>query len=392
MEKVYDYAIAGGGIVGLSTALHLQQSGKNVLVLEKEKTPGQHQSGRNSGVIHSGIYYQPNSFKSNLCIRGRELLIDFLNEQNIPHRIEGKIVVDHNVDKILNLLSRSEALNMSGVKVLEKNDIQKIEPYCKFDNALFVPQAGVVDYKVVTEAIADKFVSLGGDIHFFENLKTIETHKGLKHLSTNRKNYEASFFINCAGLFSDVVALQDNLEPELKIIPFRGEYYVIDESKSHLVNNMIYPISNPDLPFLGIHLTKTVDNHVEAGPNAVLALAKEGYKWTNINLKEFAGTAGYKGMWKLGKKYFKTGISEMYRSLNKRVFLKEILEYIPNIEMNDLKPRVSGVRAQAVSSSGDLVDDFVFQEGEQSLHVLNSPSPAATASFAIGEHIAKKVI
>jgi L-2-hydroxyglutarate oxidase len=391
MTKVYDYAIVGGGIVGLSTALHLQKSGRSVLVLEKEKTPGQHQSGRNSGVIHSGIYYQPNSFKSNLCIRGRELLIDFLNVESIPYRIEGKIVVDNDINKITNLLSRSQSLNMDGVEVLEKSDIQKVEPYCKFDNALFVPQAGVVDYKAVTEAIADKFVSLGGDMHYFEKLKSIKTIQNLKHLSTNTSKYEASFFINCAGLFSDVVAKLDNLNPELKIIPFRGEYYVIDQSKSHLVNNMIYPISDPDLPFLGIHLTKTVDNQIEAGPNAVLALAKEGYKWTNINLREFAGTASYKGMWKLGKKYFKTGISEMYRSLNKKVFLNEILEYIPDVEMKDLLPRVSGVRAQAVNLNGDLVDDFVFQEGEQSLHVLNSPSPAATASLAIGEYIADKV-
>ena len=391
MNTIYDVAVVGAGIVGLSTALKLQEKGKKVLVLDKEKSPGLHQSGRNSGVIHSGIYYKPQSFKSNLCIRGRELLIDLMNNENIPHRIEGKIVVDNDIEKIVTLNKRADELNMDGVRVLERNEILSYEPSCKFKSALYVPQAGVVDYKLVSETIAKKFQSLGGTIKYFQKIKTINTENNLKVLKSDKKTFKSEFLINCAGLFSDTVAILDNINPDLRIVPFRGEYYVLSQEKSHLVNNMIYPISDPNLPFLGIHLTKTVDGQIEAGPNAVLAFAKEGYKWSNINVSEFMKIISYKGMWKLGKQYFGTGVSEMYRSLNKKVFLKEILNYIPDVRLSDLKPRVAGVRAQAVSSNGDLIDDFVFEDGNNSLHVLNAPSPAATASLAIGEYIAAKV-
>ena len=391
MKKVYTHAVIGAGIVGLSVALKLQSLGNNVLVLDKETSPGKHQSGRNSGVIHSGIYYKPNSFKSNLCIRGRELLLEFLEEENIPFRIEGKIVVDTDVNKLSSLEERATQLSMENVKVLEKSDILTLEPYCKFDNALHVPQAGVVDYGVVTKKLASKFQSLGGTIEYFQKIKSIKTNNDLKILESNNSIFQSEFLINCAGLYSDNIAQLDNAEPKLRIIPFRGEYFTINEEKSHLVNNMIYPISDPDLPFLGIHLTKTVDNKIEAGPNAVLAFAKEGYDWSKINISEFSKTIFYSGMWKLGRRYFSTGISEMYRSLNKDVFLREILKYIPDISKKDLTPRIAGVRAQAVGKDGSLIDDFVFERKEQSLHVLNAPSPAATASLAIGEHIVKEI-
>ena len=391
MKKVYTHAVIGAGIVGLSVALKLQSLGNNVLVLDKETTPGKHQSGRNSGVIHSGIYYKPNSFKSNLCIRGRELLLEFLEEENIPFRLEGKIVVDTDVNKLSSLEERATQLSMEDVKVLEKSDILTLEPYCKFDNALHVPQAGVVDYGVVTKKLASKFQSLGGTIEYFQKIKSIKSNNDLKILESNNSIFHSEFLINCAGLYSDNIAQLDNVEPKLKIIPFRGEYFTISEEKSHFVNNMIYPISDPDLPFLGIHLTKTVDNKIEAGPNAVLAFAKEGYDWSKISISEFSKTIFYSGMWKLGKRHFSTGISEMYRSLNKDVFLREILKYIPDITKKDLTPRIAGVRAQAVGKDGSLIDDFVFEKMEQSLHVLNAPSPAATASLAIGEHIVKEI-
>jgi len=391
MKKVYTHAVVGAGIVGLSVALKVQSLGNNVLVLDKETSPGIHQSGRNSGVIHSGIYYKPNSFKSNLCIRGRELLLEFLEEENIPFRLEGKIVVDPDINKLSSLEERATQLSMEDVKVLEKSDILTLEPYCKFDNALHVPQAGVVDYGVVTKKLASKFQSLGGTIEYFQNIRSIKSKNNLKILESNNSIFHSEYLINCAGLYSDNIARLDNVEPELRIIPFRGEYFTIAEEKSHLVNNMIYPISDPDLPFLGIHLTKTVDNKIEAGPNAVLAFAKEGYNWSKINISEFSKTIFYPGMWKLGRRYFSTGISEMYRSLNKDVFLKEILKYIPDITKQDLTPRIAGVRAQAVGKDGSLIDDFVFERKEQSLHVLNAPSPAATASLAIGEHIVKEI-
>ena len=391
MNNSYDFIVIGAGIVGASTALELKKQGHQVLILEKEKSPGLHQSGRNSGVIHSGIYYKPNSFKSNLCIRGRELLLEFIDIEKVPNRVEGKLVVDDQISKIEDLFLRAQNLGMKDVSIFDKKEILEKEPYCKFESALYVPQAGVVDYKVVTEKIISKFLSLGGEVKYFNQVNAIEDSRYLKKIFTSHNQFETEFLINCAGLYSDTVAKLDNLEPNLQIIPFRGEYFTIDSNKSKYVNNMIYPIANPNLPFLGIHLTKTIDGNIEAGPNAVLAFAKEGYDWSTFNVKEFASTISYKGMWKLGKKYLKTGLSEMYRSLNKKVFLTEISKFIPDINANDLTPRVSGVRAQAVDINGNLVDDFVFESKDNSIHVLNAPSPAATSSFAIGEYIASKV-
>ena len=391
-SKKYDYIVIGGGIVGLSTALKLQESNKKILILEKESSVGLHQSGRNSGVLHSGIYYKPNSFKSNLCIRGRELMLKFLESNNIPYRLEGKIVVDENMQKIESLFERSKLLAMSGVQILEKDELIDKEPNSKILQGLFVPQAGVVDYKIVTETMANIFRNKGGDVEYFQEIVNITENNDAKLVSSKKETFTGDFLINCAGLFSDKVAKLDGLNPKVKIIPFRGEYYEIVNEKSHLLNNMIYPIADPDLPFLGIHLTKTVDGRIEAGPNAVLAFSREGYSWTKFNLFETLETITYKGMIKLGRKYFKTGIDEMYRSLNKAAFVQEVKKLLPGIESEDLVQRPAGVRAQAVSDDGSLLDDFLFEEGYKSLHVLNAPSPAATASLAIGEYIASKVL
>ena len=388
----FDFVIIGGGIVGLSTALKIQESGKTVLVLEKEKSPGLHQSGRNSGVIHSGIYYKPDSFKSQLSIRGRELLIEFLKLKKIPFRLEGKIVVDKNIEKIENLFNRSKNLNMEGTKILTNHELLNKEPHSIIKQGLFVPQAGVVNYRKVTEALAEEFSGFGGKIEYFEEIISIESTKDGKILRSKKNKYQGEYLINCGGLYSDKLAELDGLNPNVQIIPFRGEYYTLVKSKNNLVNNMIYPISDPDLPFLGIHLTRTIDGNIEAGPNAVFAFAKEGYKWTNFNFKETLNSLAYPGMVKLGKKYFKTGISEMHRSLNKKAFVNEINKLISGITTKDIEVRESGVRAQAVDRDGKLVDDFMFQEGLSSLHVLNAPSPAATACLAIGEYIASKVL
>ncbi len=388
----FDFVIIGGGIVGLSTALKIQESGKTVLVLEKEKTPGLHQSGRNSGVIHSGIYYKPSSFKSKLSMRGRELLIEFLKLKKIPFRLEGKIVVDKNIEKIENLFNRSKNLNMEGTKILTNQELLNKEPHSIIKQGLFIPQAGVVNYRKVTEALAEEFSGLGGKIEYFEEIISIESTKDGKILRSKKNKYQGEYLINCGGLYSDKLAKLDGLNPNVRIIPFRGEYYRLVKSKNNLVNNMIYPISDPDLPFLGIHLTRTIDGKIEAGPNAVFAFAKEGYKWTNFNFKETLNSLAYPGMLKLGKKYFKTGISEMHRSLNKKAFVNEINKLISGITTKDIEVRESGVRAQAVDRDGKLVDDFMFQEGLSSLHVLNAPSPAATACLAIGEYIASKVL
>jgi L-2-hydroxyglutarate oxidase len=391
-SKKFDYVIVGGGIVGLSTALNLQEANKKVLILEKEKAVGTHQSGRNSGVLHSGIYYKPNSFKSNLCIRGRELMLEFLNTQNIPYRLEGKIVVDENLEKIDSLYERSKSLEMTGVEILKNSALTDKEPNSKILQGLFVPQAGVVDYKAVTEKMAAVFKENNGEIEYFQEIVNIADGQDSKLVSSKKETFRGDFLINCAGLFSDKISKLDGLNPKVKIIPFRGEYYEIVNEKSHLLNNMIYPIADPNLPFLGIHLTKTIDGRIEVGPNAVFAFSREGYSWGNFNLAQTIETLTYKGMLRLGSKYFKTGIDEMYRSLNKSAFVKEVNKLLPGIQKEDLLPRPAGVRAQAVSETGELLDDFLFEEGDRSLHVLNAPSPAATASLAIGEYIASKVL
>ena len=391
-KNTYDFGIIGAGIVGLSTALHLQRKNKSVLVLEKEKKPGLHQSGRNSGVIHSGIYYKPNSFKSELSIRGRNLLIEYLNEKGINYRQEGKVVVDNDLDKLENLQSRSKELEMDGVDIVQNDDLLSIEPNSVIKKGLFVPQAGVVDYGEVVRTYADEFVDLGGEIQYIEEIIEIENVNYVKKIISKNNSFTCEFLINCAGLFSDEIAKMDGMSPNVRIIPFRGEYYKIRNTKNSILNNMIYPLADPDLPFLGIHLTKTANGDVEAGPNAVLAFSKEGYKWTDINFIDLTKVLTYPGMIKLGKKYLKTGLSEMYRSLNKKVFVKEIQKLINGVSSEDITQIPSGVRAQAVDQEGNLLDDFLFEEGTSSLHVLNSPSPAATASLAIGESIASKIL
>ena len=391
-KNTYDFAIIGAGIVGLSTALHLQRQNKNVLVLEKEKKPGLHQSGRNSGVIHSGIYYKPNSSKSELSIRGRNLLIEYLNERGINYRQEGKVVVDNDLDKLENLQSRSKELEMDGVDIVQDDDLLSIEPNSVIKTGLFVPQAGVVDYGEVVRTYADEFIELGGEIEYIEEIIEIENLNNVKKIKSKNNSFNCEFLINCAGLFSDEIARMDGMSPNVRIIPFRGEYYKIRNTKNSLLNNMIYPLADPDLPFLGIHLTKTANGDIEAGPNAVLAFSKEGYKWTDINFVDLTKVLTYPGMIKLGKKYLKTGLSEMYRSLNKKVFVKEIKKLINDVSSEDITQIPSGVRAQAVDQEGNLLDDFLFEEGSSSLHVLNSPSPAATASLAIGESIASKIL
>ena len=391
-KNTYDFAIIGAGIVGLSTALHLQRQNKNVLVLEKEKKPGLHQSGRNSGVIHSGIYYKPNSSKSELSIRGRNLLIEYLNERGINYRQEGKVVVDNDLDKLENLQSRSKELEMDGVDIVQDDDLLSIEPNSVIKTGLFVPQAGVVDYGEVVRTYADEFIELGGEIQYIEEIIEIENLNNVKQIKSKNNSFNCEFLINCAGLFSDEIARMDGMSPNVRIIPFRGEYYKIRNTKNSLLNNMIYPLADPDLPFLGIHLTKTANGDIEAGPNAVLAFSKEGYKWTDINFVDLTKVLTYPGMIKLGKKYLKTGLSEMYRSLNKKVFVKEIKKLINDVSSEDITQIPSGVRAQAVDEEGNLLDDFLFEEGSNSLHVLNSPSPAATASLAIGESIASKIL
>ena len=304
----------------------------------------------------------------------------------------GMNVEREDLDKLENLQSRSKELEMDGVEIVQDDHLLNIEPNSVIKNGLFVPQAGVVDYGEVVRTYADEFIELGGEIQYIEEIIQIEDIKNLKQIRGQHNSFSCEFLINCAGLFSDEIARMDGMSPNVRIIPFRGEYYKIKNTKNSILNNMIYPLADPDLPFLGIHLTKTANGDIEAGPNAVLAFSKEGYKWTDINFVDLTKVLTYPGMIKLGKKYLKTGLSEMYRSLNKKVFVKEIQKLINGITLDDITQIPSGVRAQAVDKDGNLLDDFLFEEGSNSLHVLNSPSPAATASLAIGESIASKIL
>ena len=396
-NNTYDFAVIGSGIVGLSVALSLQSGNKKVLVIEKEEDVARHQSGRNSGVIHSGIYYKPSSLKSELCIRGRELLLEYAEEKSINYKLSGKIIVDNDIAKLKELEERARELGLEGVRIINESEMKEKEPNLLYKAGLLVPQAGVIDYSVVSESIKEDYINKGGTIVFNEEVTSIYelldldgTNVG-KKLKTKNSTYVADYIINCAGLYSDSIAKLDGLKSSIKIIPFRGEYYIIQNKDRKFINSMIYPLSDPKLPFLGIHLTKTIDGGIEAGPNAVFAFAKEGYTWGTLNLSELIGSVSFIGFWRLASRYFGTGIGEMYRSLRKKKFLAEINKFVKDVYLEDLEPKNSGVRAQAVDKKGNLVDDFYFLEGSNSLHVINAPSPAATASLAIAEYISSKI-
>ena len=390
-SNLYDVAVIGSGIVGLSVALNIQNQNNKIIIIEKENDVSKHQSGRNSGVIHSGIYYKPNSLKSELCIKGRELLLKYAKEKNIEFDLSGKIIVDNDRAKLQELKNRAKDLGLDGVRFISGKELHKKEPNLLFNEGLFVPQAGVIDYLAVSESLKKDFLERGGEFIFNEEVIYINSEDNIKILKSKNLTLKAKYIVNCAGLYSDKVARLDKLNPSIKIIPFRGEYYTIRSSQKNLINSMVYPLADPKLPFLGIHITKTIDGNIEAGPNAVFAFAKEGYTWTTFNLFEFFGSVSFIGFWRLVRSYFNTGMGEMYRSLRKKKFLNEINRFVKDIQIENLVPKISGVRAQAVDRKGNLIDDFYFLEGENSLHVLNAPSPAATASLAIGEYISKKV-
>ena len=388
-----DIVIIGAGIVGLSVAINIQNQNKNyeIIIIEKESDVSKHQSGRNSGVIHSGIYYNPNSLKFQLCTRGRELLLKYAKEKNIAFDLSGKIIVDNDRDKLQELESKAKDLGLDGVRIIDGEELHAKEPNLLFQEGLFVPQAGVIDYLAVSKSIKKDFLGRGGEIIFNEEIVSINNKDNIKILKSANYTYKAKYIVNCAGLYSDKIARLDKLNPSIRIIPFRGEYYTIRNNQKNLINSMVYPLSDPQLPFLGIHLTKTIEGNIEAGPNAVFAFAKEGYTWTKINLFELFSSVSFIGFWRLVSKYLSTGMSEMYRSLRKKKFLDEINRFVKEVQLKDLVPKISGVRAQAVDRRGNLIDDFYFLEGENSLHILNAPSPAATASLAIGEYISAKV-
>ena len=398
MASQYDLTIIGGGILGLATALKITAAHPNVrlLLLEKEAQLARHQTGNNSGVIHSGLYYRPGSLKAQSCFSGRKELIGFCDANSIPYEICGKVVVatsEAELPRLEELQRRGAANGLKGMEIIGPERLKELEPHAAGIKALYVPETGIVDYRKVAAAYADKVRDANGDIRLGQKVVGILDRGEEIILQTSGGDYRSKYLINCGGLQSDIVAAmvggknRDSHGEEHRIIPFRGEYYKLAAEREYLVKNLIYPVPDPTFPFLGVHFTRMARGGVEAGPNAVFAYAREGYSHSAINLSDLWRTVSFKGFWAITGKYWQTGFGELYRSLSKAAFVRALQKLLPEIRESDLVPGGAGVRAQAVSASGALVDDFIIKQSARAIHVLNAPSPGATASLAIGQSI-----
>lgn len=396
MNKSYDITVIGGGIVGTATALSILKEKKlRLLLIDKENSLAAHQTGNNSGVIHSGLYYKPGSLKATNCAVGREMMYSFCKEHNLPYDKCGKIVVATTAEEIpaLNLLEeRGIANGLNGLRRLTAEEIKEHEPYANGIDGLFVPQTGIVDYVAVTNKYAELINADGGEIKLNSKVNSVAKDRNEFVLSTQSEEYRTRFIVNCAGLQSDRIAKMCGVNPGLQIIPFRGEYYTIKKEKQYLVKNLIYPVPDIKFPFLGVHFTRMINGKVEAGPNAVLAFKREGYSKTDFSLQDLMEMGLYPGFWKMASKFYKMGIQEFRRSFSKELFVKSLQKLIPEIRSEDIEVGGSGIRAQALEQNGKLVDDFRIIEAMGMIHVLNAPSPAATASLSIGKTIAEMVI
>jgi len=393
MMKQYDLAVVGGGIVGLAVAYTLtKRFNLRVVVFETEREVGSHQTGHNSGVIHSGLYYKPGSLKATNCTRGRSMLIDFCREYGIAHDICGKVVVATREDELKSLQTleeRGQANGLKGVRRISPTELKEFEPHATGMAGLWVPETGIVDFKEVAQKYAALFVEQGGELRTGKKITGISVKPDAITLSSaNGDEVHSRYLINCAGLQSDRIARLAGLQPSLQIIPFRGEYYQLKSDCHHLVKNLIYPVPDPRFPFLGVHFTRMVHGGVEAGPNAVLAFRREGYQRTSFSVADSLAMAGYGGFWKMAGKYWKTGMGEFHRSFSKKAFVLALQRLLPDLEEENLEPGGAGVRAQAVAPDGSLVDDFRIERTDRMIHVLNAPSPAATSSLSIGDTIA----
>lgn len=394
-NSFYDYIIVGGGIVGLSSAVEVMRRfpKAKLLLIEKEASLAEHQTGRNSGVIHSGIYYKPGSFKAKFARQGSRSMLEFCQTHGIEHDICGKVIVATRPDQVplLKDLYQRGLQNELNVSLIGKQELQQIEPHVVGLGAISVPGAGIVNYKQVCQQFGKLVTEAGGEIRLGTKVTAVRNRHDRVEVETPGGAFSARFLINCAGLHSDRIAQQEGSNVGLKIIPFRGEYYEIVPERRHLVKNLIYPVPNPSFPFLGVHYTRMIGGHVEAGPNAVLAFKREGYRKTDVNLRDLADVALFPGFWKLAGRYWREGAKEMVRSVSKAAFVSSLQELIPEITASDLVPAPAGVRAQALKSDGSLVDDFHVVPGQRCLHVCNAPSPAATASIEIGRYIASRI-
>ena len=392
---MYDFAVIGGGIVGLSSARSLLESypDAGVLVLEKESAWARHQTGHNSGVIHSGIYYKPGSLKARFCKEGAQRLVEFCQEHAIAYEICGKVIVatePGEMTRLRNLYERGIE-NGLAVEKIGPEELKELEPHATGIAALKVPSTGIVDFVGVAETFAKMVAEKGGELAVSAEVTGISETGEAVELRAAGKSFRARALINCAGLHSDRIAALGGVETGARIVPFRGEYYDLKPQRRHLVRNLIYPVPDPSFPFLGVHFTRTAEGGVEAGPNAVLGFAREGYKKTDVKLKDLAEVISYPAFWRLAAKNWRTGAGEVLRSLSKSAFVGGLQRLVPELEAEDLVPTEAGVRAQALKKDGTLVDDFHIVEGERSVHVLNAPSPAATACIPIGEAIVERV-
>jgi (S)-2-hydroxyglutarate dehydrogenase len=392
---LYDAIIIGGGAVGLATALQVlnKTPQARVIVLEKETVVANHQTGNNSNVIHSGIYYKPGSLKARNCIHGYELLLNFCNQYGIPYNLCGKVIVatDSNEIPLLeNIYNRGLENGLTNLKKISGSELKEYEPHVAGISGIHVPQTGIVNYRTVAEKYAEVVQQKGGQINLGEKVIDIKTASNVT-VVTSKQTYSGKIVVNCAGLYSDKIAAFTS-KVDVKIIPFRGEYYKLKKNKEHLVKTLIYPVPDPNFPFLGVHFTTMVGGGVECGPNAVLAFSREGYKKSDVSFSELSETLAWPGFHRIVGKYWKTGFGEMYRSFSKAAFTKALQKLIPEIQEADLEPGGAGVRAQACDRTGGLLDDFLILEEKFAINVCNAPSPAATSSLSIGQTVAELVI
>ncbi|MBN2317706.1 MAG: L-2-hydroxyglutarate oxidase [Acidobacteria bacterium] len=390
--KFYDIAIVGGGIVGLATALALKARFPrySLTVLEKESEVAHHQTGHNSGVIHAGIYYKPGSYKAKLCIEGARLMLEFCRENSVPYDRCGKLIVATTAEelpRLHNLYERGRANGIAGLELIDPERAREIEPHTNAVQAIYSPDTAITDFGQVAAAMARNIRNTGGEILLSSRVLGIRGTGGDYHLETAGADIRCRRLINCAGLHADRVARMMGLHPEILLLPFRGEYYTLGP-ECRLVRNLIYPVADPQFPFLGVHFTKKIDGGYEAGPNAVLAFAREGYRFGNVCWKDLAAMFTHPGFWAMAWRYWHIQAYELYRSLSRRAFLNALQKLVPELQDRDLARGGSGVRAQVVTREGLLADDFIIVESHNAINVLNAPSPAATASIAIGNYIA----
>ncbi len=396
MDVSADIAVIGGGIVGLAAAREIlaRRPGARLVILEKEAAPGQHQTGHNSGVIHSGIYYAPGSLKAKLCVAGATDLVRYCDEKGIPYRMIGKVIIarnDEELPRLEELHRRGVANGVQGLEMVGPERLREIEPHAVGARALFSPNTGIVDFTAVARAYAGDVRAGGGEIHTGAQVTAVRQRGGRTVLVTTAGDVEAATVIACAGVYADRVAALTRAPRSPRIVPFRGDYWVLRPQRRHLVNTLIYPVPDPSFPFLGVHFTPRMDGACWLGPNAVLAFSREGYRLRDINRRDLQEAVTFRGFQRLARKYWKTGLAEMWRGVSKRAFLRSLQDYIPEVRAADMLPGPAGVRAQALGDDGALVDDFIVHRSGGMLHVRNAPSPAATSSLAIGRLIADEV-